>query len=318
MKNTLPKQKQEMDLITLMDKFGSDEKCRAYLENLRFPDGVFCLRCKSKKISRIYKRNQFVCDACDYQFSVTVDTIFHNSHLPLQKWFAAIYLMCESRKGISANQLKRTLNVAYKTAWYLCHRIRKAVENADDALLTGIIECDETFIGGKAKNMHKADRERKIQGRGSVGKAMVLGAMQRGGDVRLIREQRPDRKTLHAFIKARIAADAECIMTDDFPAYEGIGDADTRHETVNHSGGEYVRYDASGDVHTNGVENVWSLFKRSIVGAYHQISEKHLDRYLDEFEFRFNNRNNPYLFRDTLLKLIASDNLEYKELIDSN
>jgi transposase-like protein len=100
-------------------------------------------------------------------------------------------------------------------------------------------------------------------------------------------------------------------MTDDFPAYEGIADADTRHETVNHSGGEYVR----GEVHTNGIENVWSLFKRSIVGAYHQVSEKHLDRYLDELEFRFNNRNNPYLFRDTLLRLIASDNLEYKELI---
>jgi transposase-like protein len=311
MKNTLPKQKQEMDLITLMDKFGSDEKCRVYLENLRFPDGVFCLRCKSDKISRIYKRNQFVCDACDYQFSVTVDTIFHNSHLPLQKWFAAIYLMCESRKGISANQLKRTLNVAYKTAWYLCHRIRKAVENADDTLLTGIIECDETFIGGKAKNMHKSVKEKKIQGRGSSGKTMVLGAKMRDGDVRLVKELRPDRKTLHAFIKAKIASDAECVMTDDFPAYEGIADADTRHETVNHSGGEYVR----GECHTNGVENVWSLFKRSIVGAYHQISEKHLDRYLDEFEFRFNNRNNPFLFRDTLLKLIASDNLEYKELV---
>ena len=312
MKNAVaPKQKQEMDLITLMDKFGSSEKCRAYLEDLRFPDGVFCLRCESKKISRIYKRNQFVCDACNYQFSVTVDTIFHNSHLPLQKWFAAIYLMCESRKGISANQMKRTLKVAYKTAWYLCHRIRKAVESGDGALLTGIVECDETFIGGKAKNMHKADREKKIQGRGSVGKAIVLGAKMRGGDVRLVHEKRADRAMLHAFIRAQVSPQAECIMTDEFPAYQGIADADTRHETVNHSGGEYVR----GECHTNGVENVWSLFKRSIVGAFHQVSDKHLDRYLDELEFRFNNRDNPYLFRDTLLRLIASDNLEYKELI---
>ncbi len=303
-----------MDLITLMDKFGSDEKCRAYLEALRFPDGVFCLRCGSKKISRIYKRNQFVCDACNYQFSVTVGTIFQDSHLPLQKWFAAIYLMCESRKGISANQMKRTLKVAYKTAWYLCHRIREAVKTDDGLLLSGIVECDETFIGGKAKNMHKADRERKIQGRGSVGKAMVLGAKMRGGDVRLVKEKRADRATLHAFIKAKIAADAECIMTDNFPAYEGIADADTGHETVNHSEGEYVR----GECHTNGIENVWSLFKRSIVGAYHQVSEKHLDRYLDELEFRFNNRNNPYLFRDTLLRLIASDNLEYKELVKND
>ena len=311
MKNTSPKQKQEMDLITLMDKFGSDEKCRTYLEALRFPEGVFCLRCESKKISRIYKRNQFVCDACNYQFSVTVGTIFHDSHLPLQKWFAAIYLMCESRKGISANQMKRTLKVAYKTAWYLCHRIRKAVESGDGALLTGIVECDETFIGGKAKNMHKADREKKIQGRGSVGKAIVLGAKMRGGDVRLVHEKRADRATLHAFIRAQVSPQAECIMTDEFPAYQGIADADTRHETVNHSEGEYVR----GECHTNGVENVWSLFKRSIVGAFHQVSDKHLDRYLDELEFRFNNRDNPYLFRDTLLRLIASENLEYKELI---
>ncbi len=310
MKNTLPKQKQEMDLIALMDNFGSDEKCRAYLELLRFPTGVYCLRCESKKISRIYKRNQFVCDACNYQFSVTVGTIFQDSHLPLQKWFAAIYLMCESRKGISANQMKRTLKVAYKTAWYLCHRIREAVKTDEGLLLSGIVECDETFIGGKAKNMHKREREKRIQGRGSVGKAMVLGAKQRGGDVRLVCEKRADRKTLHAFIKAQVSPQAQCIMTDNFPAYEGIADADTRHETVNHNGGEYVR----GEVHTNGIENVWSLFKRSIVGAYHQVSEKHLDRYLDELEFRFNNRNNPYLFRDTLLRLITSENLTYENL----
>lgn len=309
------KQKQEMDLITLMEKFGSEDKCFEYLEALRFPNGLFCIRCQSDKISRIYERRQFHCDACGYQFSVRTDTIFHGSHLPLQKWFCAIYLMCESRKGISANQLKRTLKVAYKTAWYLCHRIRKAVENADDTLLTGIIEADETFIGGKAKNMHKSVKEQKIQGRGAVGKAVVLGTKMRGGDVRLVHEKNTTRETLHAFIKAKIAADAECIMTDEFPAYEGIADADTRHEKVNHSKGEYVRYDVNGDIHTNGMENVWSLFKRSIVGAYHQISDKHLDRYLDEMEFRFNNRNNPYIFRDMILRLIASDNLEYKELV---
>jgi len=313
--NKQVKQKQEMDLIELISRFGSDEKCRQYLELLRFPNGVFCIRCQSSKISRNYKRNQFVCDACNYQFSVTAGTIFHNSHLPLQKWFCAVYLMCESRKGISANQLKRTLKVAYKTAWYLCHRIRKAVENADNVLLTGIVECDETFVGGLGKNMHKSVKEQKIQGRGSVGKAVVLGAKMRDGDVRLEHGKNTTRETLHAFIKAKIANEAECIMTDEFPAYNGIADADTRHEKVNHSQGEYVRYDVNGDVHTNGVENVWSLFKRSIVGAYHQISEKHLDRYLDEMEFRFNNRNNPYIFRDTILQMISSDNLEYKELI---
>ncbi len=303
--------KQDMDLMKLFEQFGSEEKCRTYLEGLRWPDGILCPRCESKKISRIYERKQFACDSCRYQFSATAGTIFHDSHLPLPKWFAAIYLICESKKGMSANQLKRTLKVAYKTAWYLCHRIRAAVADADTSLLSGIVEVDETFIGGKAKNMHAKDRERKIQGRGAVGKAMVLGAIQRGGGVRLKVEKSNDRRTLHNFIKAAIHDKTECVMTDTWPAYEGIADENTRHETVNHHLAEYVR----GECHTNGVEGVWSLFKRSIVGAYHQVSEKHLDRYLDEFEFRFNNRNNPYLFRDTLLRLIASSNLEYKELI---
>lgn len=303
-------EKQEVDLLAIMNRFGDEEKCRTYLEQLRWPDGIKCLQCGSDKISRIYARGTFVCDSCDYQGSVKVGTIFHNSHLPLTKWFLAVYLMCEAKKGVSANQLKRTLGVAYKTAWYLCHRIRAAVADADTSLLKGIVEVDETYIGGKAKNMHKADRARKIQGRGPVGKAMVLGAIQRGGGIRLTVEKRNDRATLHKFIKTALADETECIMTDEAPAYDGCGDANTRHESVNHHAGEYVR----GDVHTNGVEGVWSLFKRSIVGSYHQISEKHLDRYLDEFEFRFNNRNNPYLFRDTLLRLIASSNLEYKEL----
>jgi transposase-like protein len=304
------KQKQEFDLITLMERFGDEDKCRTYLELLRWPDGVRCIRCQSDKISRIQTRNVFECDSCSYQFSVKTGTIFHDSHLPFTKWFTAIYLMSESKKGVSALQLKRNLGVAYKTAWYLCHRIREAVKDADSTLLSGIVECDETFFGGKAKNMHKKDRERKIQGRGTVGKAMALAAIQRGGGVRLQVEKTRDRKTLHTFIKAALDGDTKRIMTDEWPAYDGIADANTTHETVNHSADEYVR----GDVHTNTVEGVFSLFKRSIVGAYHQVSTKHLDRYLDEFEFRFNNRNNPYLFRDTLLRLIASSNLEYKEL----
>jgi transposase-like protein len=302
--------KHEMNMIKLIEQFGDDEKCRMYLEHLRWPDGVRCLRCGSDKISRIYKRDQFACDSCSYQFSVKAGTIFHDSHLPLTKWFVAVYLMCESRKGVSANQLKRTLSVAYKTAWYLCHRIRAAVAEADTTPLCDTVECDETFIGGKAKNMHKKDREKKIQGRGTVNKAMALAIIQRDGQLRFKVESHRDRETLHKFIKSQTAPDTKRIMTDDWQGYDGIEDADTTHETVNHSADEYVR----GDVHTNTVEGVFSLFKRSLIGAFHQVSVKHLDRYLDEFEFRFNNRNNPYLFRDTLLRLIASSNLEYKEL----
>jgi len=304
------KQKQEFDLMSLMARFGDEDKCRKYLELLRWPDGVKCLRCRSDKISRVYERAVFACDSCGYQFSVKVGTIFHDSHLPLVKWFAAIYLMSEAKKGVSANQLKRNLGVAYKTAWYLCHRIRAAVKDADTSLLNGIVEVDETYIGGKAKNMHAKERAEKIQGRGTVGKATVVGAVQRGGGIRLSVQKVADRETLHAFIKAHLDDKTECIMTDTLPAYEGIADENTRHETVNHHLAEYVR----GECHTNNTEGVWSLFKRSIVGSYHHVSVKHLDAYLDEFEFRFDNRNNPYLFRDTMLKLIASSNLEYKEL----
>ena len=290
-----------MDLMTLMARFHSDERCRSYLEKLRWPEGIHCPRCDSEKISRIKKRGQFDCDSCRYQFSVLAGTIFHDSHLPLPKWFAAIYLMCESRKGISANQLKRTLKVAYKTAWYLCHRVRAALKDADTKPLEGTVEVDETFIGGRVKG----------RGRGYKGnKSMVLGALERGGNIRLIVEKRRDRKTLHRFVEEH-APDAEKVYTDDFEAYKGIEDEDTKHETVNHSAEEYVR----GDVHTNSVEGAFSLFKRSIVGAYHQVSAKHLPAYLDEFEFRFDNRNNPYLFRDTLLRLIGSKSLKYHDLI---
>ena len=304
--------KPEMDLMSLFEKFGNDERCRMYLEKLRWPEGVRCVRCGSDKVSHIYKRNQFACDTCQYHFSVTAGTIFHDSHLPLMKWFAAIVLICEAKKGMSALQLKRTLKVAYKTAWYLCHRIREAVKDADVSMLDGMCEADETYVGGKAKNIHK----KKLAKMGKIGpaydnKTMVLGAIERGGNVRLqVGGKTPTREFLHAFIKAKIADETTLIVTDDAHAYEGIADKNTIHATVNHTQEEWVR----GWIHTNTLENVWSLFKRSIVGSYHQISVKHMDRYLDEFEFRFNNRNNPYLFRDTLLRLLASSNLEYKEL----
>src|SRR5947209_17452767 len=231
--------KGDMNLMKLFEQFGTDEKCRMALEKLRWPDGVCCPRCEGTKISHEYKRNQFDCESCGYKFSVTAGTIFHDSHLPLTKWFAATFLICESRKGMSALQLKRTIHVAYKTAWYLCHRIRKAVADADTSQLVGTVEVDESFIGGKAKNMHKKDRGRKITGRGTSGKAMVLAAIQRGGGVRLRVEDRRDRETLHNFIRGAVSPDAERIMTDEWEAYKGVEDENTTHETVNHGKDEY-------------------------------------------------------------------------------
>lgn len=291
-----------MNLPRLMVDFDTDQECRDYLERLRWRGTVRCPRCQGEKISRIKERRQFDCDSCRYQFSATAGTIFHDSHLGLPKWFMAVYLMCESKKSLSANQMKRMLGVSYKTVWYLCHRIRKAMTETDPEPLAGTVEVDETYIGGK---------RRGGRGRGNYlkNKTMILAAIERGGAVRMSTGSRNTRKVLHKFIRDT-APNPKRIMTDEWQAYDGIADADTTHETVTHSKDEWVR----GDVHTNTVEGVFSLFKRSVVGSFHQVSAKHLDRYLDEFEWRFNNRKNPYLFRDTLMKLVSSDNMEYKEL----
>lgn len=295
----------DMNIIELMDKFGTDDKCLEMLKELRWPDGVCCPRCKSEKISRIKERNQFDCDECRYQFSVLSGTIFHDTHLPLKKWFVAIYLTVESKKGISANQMKRTIGVSYKTAWYLCHRIRAAMTESNLDKLTETVEVDETFIGSKQRGVGRVGR-----GVGS-NKTIVAGIVQRGGKVRMSTIKRTDRKTLHAFIQGHIHPKTKLVITDDWPPYRGIADHDTKHETVSHRQKEYVR----GNIHTNTIENVWNLLKRSVAGSYHKVSPKHLDAYLDELEWRFNNRKNQYLFRDTLTKLLGSSNLEYKELV---
>jgi transposase-like protein/IS1 family transposase len=292
----------EMNLPKLISQFGNDEKCREHLTRLRWPNGVTCPRCQSQKVSEIAERDQYNCNACFYQFSVTSGTIFHDTHLSLSKWFLAIYLMTESKKGMSALQIKRTLDIAYQTAWHLCHRVRFAMREINAELLGGVVEVDETYVGGKTRGM----------GRGYKGnKAIAIGAVQRGGKIRLQVIGHADKATLHKFIADNTALDTEAIYTDELPAYWGIKDADTRHETVNHSIEEWV----VGDVHTNGIESVWSLLKRSIIGSYHRVSIKHLDAYLDELEHRFNNRKNEYIFRDTLTKLVNAAKLPYSELI---
>jgi transposase len=301
-----PDVEQEFDLVELIEQFGSEDKCHEYLEGLRWPDGVTCPRCDSKKISRIVKRRQFDCDSCRYQFSVRVDTLFHDSKLPLWKWFLAVYLMIESKKGISANQLKRTLGVSYKTAWYLCHRIRSAMED-ETGVLHGVVEADETYVGGKLggfKNRRESAQHRRDN------KTVVLGAVERGGRVKFRVAPDASQENVHGFLKDVVHDDAEAIYTDSHRSYRGVGDHNTKHEYVDHSADEWVR----GQVHTNTVESVWSLFDRSVIGAYHKLSRKHLEAYLTEAAWRWNNKNNPYLFRDTILKLVEGETLPFKEL----
>lgn len=298
--------KNSVNLCTLIEQFGSEKKCREYLEALRWPDTIMCPRCMSSKISKIIKRDQFDCDNCRYQFSVTAGTIFNDSHLPLWKWFLCVYLLCESKKGMSANQLKRTLGISYKTAWYLCHRIRAAMKEVNPEPLDGVIEMDETYVGGRK-------RGKQYQGRRDH-KSCVIGIKQRGGELRFFKAEDAKSGTLARYIRENISGDVDVIMTDELPAYPSAivkaGMEDVPHLTVNHSDGIYV----DGDITTNGIESAFSLLKRGIIGSWHKVSAKHLPAYLDEMTFRFNNRSNPYLFRDTLLKLIEAPVLEYKKL----
>lgn len=288
-----------MTIIDLNRAFATEEKCREYISRMRWPHGVACPRCHAKTVSTLRNQGKYECSKCFYQFTITAGTIFHDSRLPLEKWFLAAYLMCESRKGVSANQLKRVLGVSYKTAWFLCHRIRAAMHIADTPTLNGAIEMDETYVGGRSRKNR------------ATNKTMVLGAVQRGGDVRLKTDNRNANKAVvREFIKRNMVPGEKTLYTDDARFYTMPHSGETKHESVNHSKDEWVR----GLAHTNTIEGVFSLFKRSIVGAYHNISAKHMDAYLDEFEFRFNRRNNSRLFEETIKQLAMADPLTFARL----
>lgn len=285
---------------TLVQKYNTDDRCREALAKLRWPDGVKCPRCQSDKISQVYKRNQFDCDSCRYQFSATSGTMFHDSKLPLTVWFYVAYILCESKKGISANQVKRMYGMSYKAAWYLCHRIRAAMIEVEPKPLGGTVEIDETYVGGKKRRW----RTKSI-------KQVVIGIRQRNGDLRLIRAEDAKSETVREIINKHVGSHVEVIMTDESAIYPWALDKMQKnlHRTINHT-----REYAHGDVHTNTVESAFSLLKRGILGTWHKIDAKHLPAYLDEMCFRFNNRKNRFLFRDTIIKLIQTPHMEYKEL----
>lgn len=294
-----------MTLNDLSQMFSTDEQCRALLKKLRWPYGVECIRCKSKQIRDLAEYAKFECGECHYQFSVTTQTIFHDTHLPLETWLMAVLLLVEARKGISANQIKRTLRIgSYKTAWYLCHRIRKAMSEAEKPMLDGTVEIDETYIGGRKRGLG--------QGPHSSGKKIVIGLRQRGGDVRFIKAADLKADTLYKIIHDNVSEEVEVLVTDEFSTYPFAMGASfkEKHKTVNHKRKEYVR----GDVHTNTVESAFSLLKRGIMGTWHRISIKHLPAYLEEMSFRFNRRKNPDLFIDTLRHMITADPLTFEKL----
>jgi transposase-like protein len=295
-----------MTIIDLCTTFSSDDTCRELLERLRWPIGPECPRCKSPAVRLATNAKVFYCKACDYQFTVTANSIFHDSHLPLIKWLAAVYLLCESRKGMSANQVKRTLGISYKTAWYLCHRIRAAMATVEKSALDGTVEMDETYVGGKTfgKNWKRLANNKEV----------VIGIKQRNGDLRFFHAEDAKQGTLARYIRENVSQDVEVIMTDDLRAYPGAielaGHARTKHRSVNHSAQVYV----DGDITTNGIESAFSLLKRGIVGSWHKVSAKHLPAYLEEMTFRFNRRNSKTLFLDTLRHMITADPLTFEKL----
>jgi len=238
-----------------------------------------------KRVHLIKTRGLYQCLECGYQYSSLFGTVFTDSHIPLTKWFLAIYLMCESKKGISASQVGRTIGVTYKTAWYLCQRIRAAMKNTLFEKLGGILEMDETYVGGKSHGKH---------GRGASGKTPVVGILQRNGRVVFSAINEITSEKLEKILIDAASDEVELVITDELTAYKAIGKL-FKHKRINHSV-NYVR----GILHTNGVENVWSLLKRSIIGAYHKVSADYLPLYLAELAFRFNNRKESNLFTRVL------------------
>jgi transposase-like protein len=295
-----------MTLIDLTLAYSSDDRCRELLERLRWPNGPECPRCADTPVRLEKTPRLLYCKKCDYQFSVTTGTIFHDSHLPLIKWFTATLLMCEAKKGISALQIKRTVGMAYKTAWYLCMRIRKAMTEVNREPLDGTVEMDETYVGGKMRG-HGIKYGKEV-------KEVVVGIRQRGGDLRFFHAEDAKSGTLAQYIKEHISEDVDVIVTDELAVYPKAmikaGMHGSRHKTIKHRDGVYVQ----GEIHTNTVESAFSLLKRGIVGSWHKVSAKHLAAYLEEMTFRFNRRNKTDLFLDTLRHMVTADPLTFENL----
>jgi transposase-like protein len=246
----------------------------------------------------------FYCKDCDYQFSVTSGTVFNDSHLPLAKWFLTTHLLCEAKKGMSACQIQRTVGMSYKTAWYLCHRIRHAMAQTDKPMLDGKVEMDVTYVGGWNKGKGRVCR--------MDNKEVVIGIRKRNGDLRFFHAHDAKGGTLAKYIRENISEDVEVIFTDDASANEAAmrKAKRTNHKKINHSSGVYVM----GDIHTNTVESAFSLLKRGIMGTWHRISAKHLPAYLEEMEFRFNRRKRSDLFVDTLRHMVTASTLTFGKL----
>jgi transposase-like protein len=313
-----------VNLIDVAKELATDEQCLAFLEKQRWPDGtVRCPTCGNDKISKITRKTasknkraqvyQCLEPTCKQQFSATNGSIFHDSHLPLHKWFMAIALIVDAKKGMSAKQLQAHLGIgSYKTAWYICHRVRKAMVDADPKPLTGVVEVDETYIGGTA--VRRFQKNPKVR----PPKEIVLAMRERNtknttGRVRYFHVPDAKRVTIQPIIEANIADNAKRIYTDSSVIYDFSINVTHKHKhrTVNHSQQWVV---PGSRIHTNTVESSFSLLKRGLIGSFHRVSIKHLHRYLTEFEYRFNERRNAERFELTVAEMLKTKPMPMKQL----
>lgn len=290
----------QMSISQFEAMFPDEDACKAYLVAQRWPNGVCCPRCANTTVYALAKPFHWQCAKCStsgYRFSVIAGTVFENTNKSLREWFRVIHLMLTSKKGISSLQVMRYMGFgSYKTALMMCNKIRTMLMDAEFKQLIGVVEVDETFIGGKAKNRHKDKRggpggTGSAGGRGTHGKAVVAGAVSRKGNVVARVIDCVDEITMGAFVREVVSNKVSLLATDEHSAYREVGRG-YNHGVVRHSRGEYV----SGAVHTNTIEGFWSLVKRGVVGTYHKVSAKYLPLYVAEFQFRYNNRKNADIF----------------------
>ena len=274
--------------------FQDEAKAREWLETRIWPNGPVCPHCGctddsvTKLLGEAHRAGLYQCNGCREQFTVTVGTLFERSKIPLNKWLMALFLLMSSKKGMSAHQVSRMLDVSYKSTWFMMHRLREALREGKFASPLGgegkIVEADETYIGGKEKNKH---RNKRVKGNiGGKGKEAVFALVERGGSVRSQHIPEVNGKTLRPILVSQVDRKS-FLMTDDAGQYFHVGKEYAGHETVNHGAGEYVR----GEAHTNTIEGYFSILKRGITGTYHHVSQQHLKRYLGEFDFRYNERS---------------------------
>jgi transposase-like protein len=295
-------------LFSLFEAFPDEQSCIDHMRSLRWKDGEFCPYCGGARIYHFSDRKTFKCGDCRQRFSIKVGTIFEDTKIALRKWFAAIWMITNHPKGIASTTLAKDINVTQKTAWFMLHRLRHAARTLSfNAPLKGTVEADTTFVGGKEKNRHSSDR--KGGGQGGAGKAVVIGAVERNGEVRAAHIS--DQGLAAEYVKSNVERKS-VLMTDEDRVFKSMG-KDYLHLTVRHSIGEYVR--GAGQIHTQTIESVWALLKRQIIGIHHWVSPKHLQKYVDEMAWRINRRDLEPSPRMNDLFSCVEGRLTYKALI---